>query len=916
VRVGLDERILDRLIRIGRIAQVVERDSGRPALVPFHEFRIPLPRQVKLTGGLKGLDVNGDAGVSFSGRIRNDGSAPLLTIRPKTGRVYGSTGSTGFRKRVILSYLKPLASARDVRMTPDPILVVDDDPFVLGVLSHVGRARGLEIIGVQSIDEAEALLSTRRFSVAVVDLRLGAASGLDVIKRIREFDNSTEAIVISADRGWSSALERYEQDIFAFVPKPFDPAQLFATVDRAVERRRGAVERQRLTWELRLLNELAAIVASSIEIDAVLHTALERVATAFEVEWAVLRLIPIDGAAPVVRAVVGATDAEAREYYADVDRVWPSDTVMTTRQALRVDEVPPDPAKGIPDRYPARSALSVPIVAGPEVLGVLSVVSTTPRRFSTDDERVLLTIGQQFGVAVANGQLYERVHRAKVQWERTFDAISDPITLFDSRSRSMRTNAALAALRGWDIRETQGRTCAEVGFCGGGCPDCLVGRAIRDGTRLDQEITTTDGRIFLVTTMPVPDAAGAAVQFAKEMTEERNQARQMRTLSQEVSATNAELVVTLDRLRSTQAQLVQAEKLSAIGQLVAGVAHELNNPLTSVIGYAQLVHEEVERNPLLATHTSGLMDDVSRILSESDRAARIVRNLLTFARRQTAERSKHDIAELCSRVVDLRAYDSRLKGIEVVVTFAPDLPPVYVDGGQVQQALLNLVLNAEQAMQGSTVKRLDVGAVMEPECGTLLITVSDTGHGIDVANMARVFDPFFTTRGVGEGTGLGLSIVYGIVRDHGGQIWVTSHVGRGTSFFVRLPVRGVQSGASPLVLVAHSDAVSRDFIGAALGGWGLPVRLAPNAREALESLREDELDLAIIDRTVVDPDPTLWRDAWAPVRDRVRLITIATGAADDEAMKLLRESADVTLTPPYDLCVLRRALVATLGERI
>jgi len=803
-------------------------------------------------------------------------------------------------------------------MTPDPILVVDDDPFVLGVLSHVGRARGLEIIGVQSIEEAEALLGARRFSVAVVDLRLGAASGLDVIKRIRQYDPSTEAIVISADRRLSSALESYEQDVFAFVPKPFDPAQLFATVDRALERRRGAVERQRLTWELRLLNEVAAIVASSVEVGHALQGALARVAEAYDARWAVLRLIPLDGGALTVRAVVGATPDEARGYYSDEDREWPSDAVMTTGQAVRVDEVPADPARGIPDRYPARSAVSVPVVAGQDALGVLTVVSTVPRRFSTDDERVLMTIGRQFGVAVANGQLYERVHRAKVQWERTFDAISDPIALFDGRSRTMRTNAALAALHRWDIRETQGRTCAEVGLCGGGCPDCLVGRAIREGQRLDQEITTADGRIFSVTTLPVPDAAGAAVQFAKEMTEERQRARQMRTLSQEVSVTNAELVATLDRLRSTQAQLVQAEKLSAIGQLVAGVAHELNNPLTSVIGYAQLVHEEVEGNPALAAHASGLMDDVSRILSESDRAARIVRNLLTFARRQTAERSKHDIADLCGRVVDLRAYDSRLKGIEVVTRFTPDLPPVYVDGGQLQQALLNLVLNAEQAMQSSVVKRLEVAATMEPECGAVLLTVSDTGHGIDATNMARVFDPFFTTRGVGEGTGLGLSIVYGIVRDHGGQIWVTSDVGRGTTFFLRLPVRspGTDGHVRPTVLVAHADAVSRDFIGAALGGWGIPVRLAPNARESFESLAEDDLGLAIIDRNVVDVDPQHWREAWALVRTRVRMVAIATGPTDDEGMRFLREAADVTLTPPYDLCALRRALVATLGDTI
>jgi two-component system NtrC family sensor kinase len=805
-------------------------------------------------------------------------------------------------------------------MTPetDPVLVVDDDPFVLGVLAHVGRARGLEVIGVESIEEAEALLTTRRFSVAVVDLRLGSASGLDVIKRIREHDSSTEAIVISADRRLSSALESYAQDVFAFVPKPFDPAQLFATVDRALERRRGAVERQRLTWELRLLNQLAATVASSIEIGEALQRAVEQVSEAFQAKYCVLRLAPIDGGRPVVRAACGTTVAESEAFYS-VDRgPLPSDEVMATGRPARREHFTSEEQPGIDEVDQIRSTVAVPVIAGTEMLGVLSVSSAQPFRFSSDDERVLLTIGRQFGVAVANGQLYERVHRAKVQWERTFDAISDPIALFDSRARTMRTNAALAAMRGWNIRETQGRSCADVGLCGGGCPDCLVGRTIRDGVRIDQEITTADGRIFAVTTLPVPDAAGAAVQFAKEMTEERQRARQMRTLSQEVSATNGELVATVDRLRSTQAQLVQAEKLSAIGQLVAGVAHELNNPLTSVIGYAQLVHEEVAAHPELAKRASGLMDDVSRILSESDRAARIVRNLLTFARRQTAERSKHDIAELCGRVVDLRAYDSRLKGIEVVTRFADDLPPVYVDGGQLQQALLNLVLNAEQAMQGAATKRLEVAAVMEPECGAVLLSVRDTGHGIDATNMARVFDPFFTTRGVGEGTGLGLSIVYGIVRDHGGQIWVASDVGRGTTFFLRLPVRTADSEdrVRPLVLVAHGDAVSRDFIGAALGGWGFPVRLAPNTRESFESLAEDELGLAIIDRTVVDADPQQWREAWALVRQRVRMVAIATGPADDEAMRFLREAAAVTLTPPYDLCALRRALQATLGDAL
>ncbi|NQW04759.1 MAG: response regulator [Acidobacteria bacterium] len=228
---------------------------------------------------------------------------------------------------------------------------------MLGVLMHVGRARGLEIVGARSIDEVGAALDARQFGVLVADLRLSTASGLDVIKKVREHDPSIEAIVISTDRRLSSALESYERDIFAFVPKPFDPAQLFATVDRALERRKSVREHHRLTWELRLLNEVAALVSSSIEIGEALQTALERVAHAFNSRWATLRLVPIDGGAPVVQAAVGVAVATAEAHYAAAQCVWPSDSVMATGQPVRVDDIEPGTRPGVPAESELRSIL-------------------------------------------------------------------------------------------------------------------------------------------------------------------------------------------------------------------------------------------------------------------------------------------------------------------------------------------------------------------------------------------------------------------------------------------------------------------------------------------------------------------------------------------------------------------------------
>jgi two-component system NtrC family sensor kinase len=800
----------------------------------------------------------------------------------------------------------------------EPVLVVDDDPFVLSMLAHAARARGVEVVGVRTCAEAIEMLSTRPFGVAVVDLRLGAESGLDVIRHVRAHDPTTESIVISSDNRLSIALESYAHDVFAFVPKPFDPAQLFATVDRALERRRGSLERQRLTWELSLLNEVAAIVASSLEIEVVMQRAAERIATAFQAEFVVIRLRPSDRGEPRVIASVGHDRQELDRAYAERG-IWPSDRTLGRGEIVRIGEISDEDfvRSELYARHTWRSTLSVPIAVSDEVLGAIVVSSMNAHRFVAADEQFLQTIGRQFAVAVTNAQLYERVHRAKVEWERTFDAISDPIAVFDGRGRTMRVNAALARLREWRITETQGRTCTEVGLCGGGCPNCVVGQSSRENRAFEREVSTADGRIFAVTTLPVTGRSGTVVQFGKEVTEERRRAGQLREMSSELSSTNKELVSTVDRLRSTQAQLVQSEKLSAIGLLVAGVAHELNNPLTSIIGYAQLVSEELESRRELIGKNDSLPEDVSRILTESERAAKIVRNLLTFARRQTSERVKQDLADLCGRVVQLRAYDFRLKGVEVVTHFADDLPAVYADGGQIQQVLLNLLLNAEQAMRESNTRRLELLVSFDADSGAILTEVRDTGHGIETANLRRIFDPFFTTRGVGEGTGLGLSIAYGIVRDHGGQIWAESQRKKKTSFFILLPARVDQDFAASVgtVLVGHGDPVVREFLAAAFMGWGFSVRPAPNLKEALESLSEDEIGLALLDRTVVEPDPDRWAAAWSARKRAAALIAIGASSADRDSVRFFREEARVVLAPPYDLHQIRRALAAATGGR-
>jgi two-component system NtrC family sensor kinase len=671
-----------------------------------------------------------------------------------------------------------------------------------------------------------------------------------------------------------------------------------------------ALDNVRLLWELQTINEIAEGTSRSLELDDVLTGALDRIVRAFDAVGASIRLRDPRTGTYEMAASVGPEPLRA---FWNGSIAWPGEQVIATRTAVVVEDLM---QAGLPGRAEplVRSGISLPLLAGDDLLGILSVGAAKPRRFDVADERLLAIIAGQIVVAVQNARLHDTVRRAKQEWERTFDAISDPIAVFDRHRRLLRGNTALAALVGRQVTALRGATCYDVGLCGGECPACAVGRALTHGVADRVEITLQDEQILSVTTFPVDGCLPGAsvVQVAKNVTEEARSARRLQTMSDELAVANTQLTATLERLKSTQTQLLQAEKLSAIGQLVAGVAHELNNPLTSVIGYAQLLDAEL-RSGDPARPADAISQDLRRIAEESGRAAGIVRNLLAFARRQTATRDAQNITDVVQRVLRLRTYELRLNGIELITIFEEGLPPVVADSGQVQQALLNLVLNAERAMRGSTVRRLTVNLRLDRRAGGIELSVSDTGHGIDHANLTRIFDPFFTTRDVGEGTGLGLSICYGIVRDHGGQISVASKVQVGTTFSILLPARtviGVPGDGG--ILVAHGDQGDREYISAMLGGWGYAVTATSRSEDALEAYRRGGFRAAMVDRGILAHAVSAWRAATHGASQRVPLILMSMGTDDNEVDRFGREQATAVLSPPFQLRTLRAALTAVI----
>ena len=249
----------------------------------------------------------------------------------------------------------------------------------------------------------------------------------------------------------------------------------------------------------------------------------------------------------------------------------------------------------------------------------------------------------------------------------------------------------------------------------------------------------------------------------------------------ELSAAYQELGEYDQRLRENQEQLIQAEKLTSLGQMAASIAHEVNNPLAGVLVYTQLLSKKIAGDNMPKEIA---LDYLSKMDSELTRSTRLIRNLLDFARQSPPTLKEVDLNDVVNRALDLAAHSAELQNIRVVKELTPSLPRLMADFSQLQQVCTNLILNAIQAMPEGGRLTLRTSA----NSSQVKIEVQDTGCGISPENMRKLFTPFFTTKEKGKGVGLGLAVTYGIIQRHQGRIEVQSKEGEGTTFTIYLPV--------------------------------------------------------------------------------------------------------------------------------
>lgn len=513
------------------------------------------------------------------------------------------------------------------------------------------------------------------------------------------------------------------------------------------------------------------------------------------------------------------------------------------------------------------------------LLGSISIAFDRPIE-STDFSR-LLGMAAVAAVALEAARVAEALDQSRLRWEEAIDAVSLALCLLDRGGRIERVNRSFTELLSLTPVTAAGRPWQAV------VPAEWregVGTALSAPGKEEVELRLGD-QSFAVTAFRTSLGDPGRLVLLFENTTDR---------------------------RLLQERLIQSGKLSAIGQLIAGVAHDLNNPLTSVVGFADFLAESAEVPPRIR-------EPLRVIQQEAERASNIVKNLLSFARRQET-RQIAGIEPILEATIALfrNQLSSDLIGLDLQL--APDLPPLDLNPNQIQQVFVNLIQNAAQAIR-STGKPGTIRLTTRRWMDGITVEVSDDGPGMRAEHAAQAFEPFFTTKPEGQGTGLGLSISQGIVKEHGGRITLNARYGEGCTFTVELPGR-VRAPAEPLiapstastralaVLVLDDEPHILHYIRSTLEAWGHSVVTATDGHSGLERAIAEPFDLIISDLRMPKLGGREFYEALlgkAPaIAKRVAFSTGDTVRGD--TLDFLESSGRPCLQKPFSLAELRSLL--------
>jgi PAS domain S-box-containing protein len=624
------------------------------------------------------------------------------------------------------------------------------------------------------------------------------------------------------------------------------PVEYQSVGEDITDRKLAEDEIQRRNRELTLFNQVIAASVATTEPEKFLESACRELAQAFNLSYAVA--LAVDANQHTIKIVTGYAAQSVPPFPRRIFSFGPDSliqTLLTTRQPLGVADVKNEPRLAtwqvFLEPLKVASVLLLPLTVEAEVTGLLALAATEPRHFSDNQINLGRSVADQVAGALSRIQLQQQYRQLSTAIEQT----AENVVITDEIGTILYVNPAFEQTSGYSRAEVLGQN-----------PRLLKSgrQPIAFYRQLWQTINTgqvwqgrlinkkKDGSLYTeeATISPIRNEQGAIVNYVAV---KRDVTRELKL----------------------EEQYHQAQKMEAIGLLAGGIAHDFNNILTGINGFAELLYQE------LPPHSSQ-QEDVAKILKGGQRAAELVRQLLAFSRKQIIEPK---VVNLNSLVGDLERTLLRLIGehIQLTTRLAPQLGSIKADPAQLEQIMLNLAINARDAMPNGgqlkfetanvTLMDEDVSGQLELQPGEFVrLTVSDTGIGMSAEVKAHLFEPFFTTKELGRGTGLGLATVYGIVKQNRGSIWVDSEPGQGATFQIYLPrvdesvtpqpqpewMVALPQGSETILLVEDEPQV-RELAAKMLSAHGYRVVVAANGLEALKAAEEidDRFDLLITD---------------------------------------------------------------------
>ncbi len=665
------------------------------------------------------------------------------------------------------------------------ILIIDDEPEIAESLADYLVKKqnfqvSLAVDGQAGIDFLQAGVEGKEAEVDLVllDMRMPHLSGLDVLNWIRSHPDLryTRVVLLTAAAGSSEKVEALTAGADDYITKPYRPQELLARVNTILRTLYLEKQLQRQSQQLAALNLIGQKVAATLEFGEVLATAVAgmddlllnvELGAVLMLEKGKLRYRALQGADGPL-PVKGLPALAPKEGILGI--AFSEQTAVFLNHIHNDDRF--QPGRDAPPDFDVISMIVAPLVVRGRPVGVISACNKTPDLFNEVDLDLYASLASSISEAIENAWLFQRIRMRQQQLlenrntlQALINGIPNPIYTINDAWQLVAINTSKA-----DELETMpdklvNQVCYRAFFQREEpCEQCLAAHTLNRKEAQGWTVTWTAedhlSREWDVNAYPIP--------------------------SREASSARA-VIVWQDRTeeRRLESSLLQAGKLAAIGQLAAGVAHEINNPLTAVNANAEMLK-------MFMSPDDENYESVELIALAGERATKVVRGLLDFARQEQYAFTPDDVNRSIQQSLDLVQYQLQQATIAIISNMSDDLPLVTASWEHLKSVWLNLLVNARDTLQDvSGERQIEISTRLSEDEQQVIVLIRDNGQGMSEAQLAHIFEPFYTTKDPGKGTGLGLATCHRIIEQHGGEINVVSAPGEGTTFITRLPVNGI-----------------------------------------------------------------------------------------------------------------------------